>query len=66
MSLTCFSGSLSNEEGIQKSNETIPVFSDVSAMETKQDETEEPEHDVPYFRFLLILVHSPVAFPRSP
>ncbi|XP_014372924.1 disks large-associated protein 5 [Alligator sinensis] len=46
-------GSLSNEEGVQKSNETIPMFSDVSAMETKQDKTEEPEHDVPYFRNVL-------------
>ncbi|XP_019406398.1 PREDICTED: disks large-associated protein 5 isoform X2 [Crocodylus porosus] len=46
-------GSLSNEEGVQKSNETIPVFSDVSAMETKQDKTEDREHDVPYFRNVL-------------
>ncbi|NXT35973.1 DLGP5 protein, partial [Pelecanoides urinatrix] len=38
---------------IQRSNETIPVSTDITALETKSDDIREPEHDVPYFRNIL-------------
>ncbi|XP_040414572.1 disks large-associated protein 5 isoform X2 [Cygnus olor] len=38
---------------IQRSNETIPVSTDVRALETKSDDIREQEHDVPYFRNIL-------------
>ncbi|NXN39619.1 DLGP5 protein, partial [Rhinoptilus africanus] len=38
---------------IQRSSETIPVSTDITALETKSDDTREEEHDVPYFRNIL-------------
>ncbi|NXH66704.1 DLGP5 protein, partial [Hydrobates tethys] len=43
----------SDEKTIQRSNETIPVSTDITALETKSDDIREPEHDVPYFRNIL-------------
>ncbi|XP_059675574.1 disks large-associated protein 5 [Gavia stellata] len=37
----------------QRSNETTPVSTDVTALETKTDDIREQEHDVPYFRNIL-------------
>ncbi|POI27990.1 hypothetical protein CIB84_008259, partial [Bambusicola thoracicus] len=38
---------------IQRSNETIPVPTEMAATETKSDDVREQEHDVPYFRNIL-------------
>ncbi|XP_075609362.1 disks large-associated protein 5 [Balearica regulorum gibbericeps] len=38
---------------IQGSNETTPVSTDITALETKSDDRREQEHDVPYFRNIL-------------
>ncbi|NXK02477.1 DLGP5 protein, partial [Herpetotheres cachinnans] len=38
---------------IQRSDETIPVSTDITALETKSDDVREQEHDVPYFRTIL-------------
>ncbi|KAF1478376.1 Disks large-associated protein 5, partial [Pygoscelis antarcticus] len=38
---------------IQRTNETIPVSTDLTALETKSDHMREQEHDVPYFRNVL-------------
>ncbi|NWI30780.1 DLGP5 protein, partial [Sula dactylatra] len=38
---------------IQRSNETIPVSTDITALETRSDDIREQEHDVPYFRNIL-------------
>ncbi|XP_040529802.1 disks large-associated protein 5 [Gallus gallus] len=38
---------------IQRSNETIPVSTEMAATETKSDDVREQEHDVPYFRNIL-------------
>ncbi|XP_052639534.1 disks large-associated protein 5 isoform X2 [Harpia harpyja] len=38
---------------IQRSNETIPVSTDITALEMKSDDIREQEHDVPYFRNIL-------------
>ncbi|NXY71070.1 DLGP5 protein, partial [Glareola pratincola] len=38
---------------IQRSSETIPVSTDITALEMKSDDIREEEHDVPYFRNIL-------------
>ncbi|KAM6360066.1 disks large-associated protein 5 isoform 2-T2 [Alca torda] len=38
---------------IQRSSETIPASTDITALETKSDDMGEEEHDVPYFRNIL-------------
>ncbi|KAM6273571.1 disks large-associated protein 5 [Porphyrio hochstetteri] len=38
---------------IQPSDETTPVSTDTTALETKSDDIREQEHDVPYFRNIL-------------
>ncbi|NXA24800.1 DLGP5 protein, partial [Ibidorhyncha struthersii] len=38
---------------IQRSNETIPVSTDLTELEMKSDDAREEEHDVPYFRNIL-------------
>ncbi|XP_064317156.1 disks large-associated protein 5 isoform X1 [Phalacrocorax carbo] len=38
---------------IQRSNETIPVSTDITALEMRSDDIREQEHDVPYFRNIL-------------
>ncbi|XP_010155246.1 PREDICTED: disks large-associated protein 5 [Eurypyga helias] len=38
---------------IRSSNETIPISTDVTALETRSDDTREQERDVPYFRNIL-------------
>ncbi|NXI69496.1 DLGP5 protein, partial [Anseranas semipalmata] len=38
---------------IQKSDETIPVSTDMTVLEKKSDDIREQEHDVPYFRNIL-------------
>ncbi|XP_076201833.1 disks large-associated protein 5 [Aptenodytes patagonicus] len=38
---------------IQRSDETIPVSTDLTALEMKSDDMREQEHDVPYFRNIL-------------
>ncbi|NXK57359.1 DLGP5 protein, partial [Chauna torquata] len=38
---------------IQRSYETVPVSTDMTALETKSDDIREQEHDVPYFRNIL-------------
>ncbi|NXR00410.1 DLGP5 protein, partial [Sagittarius serpentarius] len=38
---------------IQRSNETTPVSTDITALETKSGDITEQEHDVPYFRNIL-------------
>ncbi|XP_049684529.1 disks large-associated protein 5 isoform X1 [Accipiter gentilis] len=38
---------------IQRSNETIPVSTDITALEMKSDDIREQGHDVPYFRNIL-------------
>ncbi|KAM9290983.1 disks large-associated protein 5 [Morus bassanus] len=38
---------------IQRSNETIPVSTDITALETRSDDIRQQEHDVPYFRNIL-------------
>ncbi|XP_074005177.1 disks large-associated protein 5 [Numenius arquata] len=38
---------------IQRSSETIPVSTDITALEVKSDDIREEEHDVPYFRNIL-------------
>ncbi|XP_062433579.1 disks large-associated protein 5 isoform X1 [Rhea pennata] len=44
---------LDENTSIQRSNETIPVSTDMTALETKSDDLREQEHDVPYFRSIL-------------
>ncbi|XP_052552510.1 disks large-associated protein 5 isoform X2 [Tympanuchus pallidicinctus] len=41
------------EASIQRSNETIPVSTEMAVTETKSDDIREQEHDVPYFRNIL-------------
>lgn len=41
------------ETSIQRSNETIPVSTEMTVTETKSDDVREQEHDVPYFRNIL-------------
>ncbi|XP_009994753.1 PREDICTED: disks large-associated protein 5 [Chaetura pelagica] len=41
------------KNSIQKSNETTPVSTDITALEMKSDDVIEQEHDVPYFRNIL-------------
>ncbi|XP_031409595.1 disks large-associated protein 5 isoform X3 [Meleagris gallopavo] len=41
------------ETSIQRSNETIPVSTEMAVTETKSDDIREQEHDVPYFRNVL-------------
>lgn len=41
-----------------KSHKTIPPYT--TAFETKSDDIRQQEHDVPYFRFVLILIFLPV------
>ncbi|XP_072194458.1 disks large-associated protein 5 [Excalfactoria chinensis] len=41
------------ETSIQRSNETIPVSTEMAVTETKSDDVREQEHDVPYFRNIL-------------
>ncbi|XP_009321189.1 PREDICTED: disks large-associated protein 5 [Pygoscelis adeliae] len=41
------------KNSIQRTNETIPVSTDLTALETKSDDMREQEHDVPYFRNVL-------------
>ncbi|XP_009953818.1 PREDICTED: disks large-associated protein 5 [Leptosomus discolor] len=43
----------SEKTSIQRSNETIPVSTDTTALGTKSDDIREQEHDVPYFRNIL-------------
>ncbi|KAM6205460.1 disks large-associated protein 5 isoform 1-T1 [Sarcoramphus papa] len=54
---TSLKGEKASESGeknsIQRSNETIPVSTDTTTLETKSDDTGEQEHDVPYFRNIL-------------
>ncbi|NXP03493.1 DLGP5 protein, partial [Thinocorus orbignyianus] len=38
---------------IQRSSETIPVSTDITALEVQSDDVREEEHDVPYFRNIL-------------
>ncbi|XP_040457305.1 disks large-associated protein 5 isoform X1 [Falco naumanni] len=38
---------------VQRANETIPVSTDITALETESDDVREQEHDVPYFRTIL-------------
>ncbi|NXC76094.1 DLGP5 protein, partial [Anhinga anhinga] len=38
---------------MQRSNETIPVSTDITALETRSEDIREQEHDVPYFRNIL-------------
>lgn len=53
--LLYFSASESDKKtSIQRSNETIPVSTEMAATETKSDDVREQEHDVPYFRFVSI------------
>lgn len=53
--LLYFSASESDKKtSIQRSNETIPVSTEMAAIETKSDDVREQEHDVPYFRFVSI------------
>lgn len=57
--LLYFSASKSDEEtSIQRSNETIPVSTEMAVTETKSDDIREQEHDVPYFRFVSICLPS--------
>ncbi|KFQ69561.1 Disks large-associated protein 5, partial [Phaethon lepturus] len=52
--LSYFLASESDEKtSIQRSNETIPISTDTTALETKSDNVREQEHDVPYFRNIL-------------
>ncbi|KFR05808.1 Disks large-associated protein 5, partial [Nipponia nippon] len=52
--LSYFSASESDEKtSIQRSNETVPVSTDRTALETKSDDIRQQEHDVPYFRNIL-------------
>ncbi|NXC50885.1 DLGP5 protein, partial [Penelope pileata] len=38
---------------IQRSDETVPISTEVTVLETKSDDIREQEHDVPYFRNIL-------------
>lgn len=46
------------EASIQRSNETIPVSTEMAVTETKLDDIREQEHDVPYFRFVSVCLPS--------
>nr|XP_009937822.1 PREDICTED: disks large-associated protein 5 [Opisthocomus hoazin] len=41
------------KNSVQRPNDTIPVSTDITALETKSGDTREQEHDVPYFRNIL-------------
>ncbi|NWJ05382.1 DLGP5 protein, partial [Crypturellus undulatus] len=45
--------SLDENTSLQRSNGTIPVSTDTTALGTKSDDLREQEHDVPYFRNIL-------------
>ncbi|NXT88631.1 DLGP5 protein, partial [Anhinga rufa] len=54
---TSLEGEKANESdektSMQRSNETIPVSMDITALETRSEDIREQEHDVPYFRNIL-------------
>ncbi|NXG55326.1 DLGP5 protein, partial [Hemiprocne comata] len=54
---TSFKGGKARESdektSIQRSSETTPVSTDITALEIKSDDVREQEHDVPYFRNIL-------------
>lgn len=61
-----FLASESDEKtSIQRSNETIPVSTDITALEMKSDDIREQGHDVPYFRFVFICFTSLLSVQRS-